>query len=848
MATRFYLGTLAVSGAITPAVDAGWESSAAPFARQGIDKNTAGGDTLTTTAGFTSTAGQDRCHRQFISAPLAAGNSFNSATSFKCYVQVLESAANDNIRSRLGVRVLSRDGSVVQSTLLAIAEYGDNLEWNIALRNKGFANGDFSAGTYTTVQGDRLVVEIGHNDSAGSSISASSRWGRAGSADLGENETSTSTTERPWFETSLNLLFEGETIGLARGTSDNTMTLLHFEGADGATTFTDSSGKGHTWTANGNVQIDTAQSKFGTSSCLFDGTGDFLSGDGSGDFGLGIEPFAIDFQYRPDTLALDQPLVDFRTTTTPDNFEILVQSNGAINLFQNGTRISSAAGTIVVDTWHHVALTRDASGNHRLFVGGTQAGSTYSPAVNLNYQIPPAGPLIGVAFDAQAGASILGWIDEFRIVRGDAVWTSNFTAPTEPHGKITGVGASLTTAVGSAAGASTPTGLSSSLVTTRGTAAGSSTVTGVAEVVASAATGSAAGTSTVTGTASSLVQASGTAAGTSAVAGTATSLAQTSGTAAGTSTVTAASSALQTGVGSAAGTSTVSGVGAAVGAAAGSATGTSTVSGVGQTLVVVTGSAAGASTVSGVSQAQASDTAGSASGTSTVAAVGASTTNTAGSTAGTSTVTGIADQGAAAGSAAGTSTVSGFGVAITAVAGNAAGASAVSGTTTSLTQTAGNAAGASAVNGTTTSLAQTAGSAAGTSSVSGVGAAVDTGIGSAAGTSIVSGIGAAVGAATGSAAGTSTVIGADASIAATVGNAAGTSTASGFSEAAVAAGTAIGTSTVEGRTTVLTFAVGNAAGSSVVSAVGEDATPAAGGAARFNAYMIVNPGTLKRAA
>lgn len=40
-----------------------------------------------------------------------------------------------------------------------------------------------------------------------------------------------------------------------------TVVLLHMNGTDASTTFTDESGK--TWTAGGNAQIDTAQSKFG---------------------------------------------------------------------------------------------------------------------------------------------------------------------------------------------------------------------------------------------------------------------------------------------------------------------------------------------------------------------------------------------------------------------------------------------------------------------------------------------------------------------------------------------------------------------------------------------------------
>lgn len=209
MATRLYFHEAGSVG-ITPSVDGGWESSASPFARKPLVTTAKSGDTLTTVSGFTSTAGQDRCHRQLISSPMDSGHIFNTSVTYKCYVQCLESAANDNIRSRICVRILSEDGSTVRHTVLALADLSSGAEWNTALRNKVFADGDAGSGSYTNVAGDRICVEIGHNDSAGSSISASSRWGSdaGASADLGENETDTGTTLRPWFETSLNITFQ----------------------------------------------------------------------------------------------------------------------------------------------------------------------------------------------------------------------------------------------------------------------------------------------------------------------------------------------------------------------------------------------------------------------------------------------------------------------------------------------------------------------------------------------------------------------------------------------------------------------------------------------------------------
>ena len=209
--TRFYLWE-ASAAPVSPAVDAGWESSAAPFARRPMHPSPAVGDNLTTISGFSSTAGQDRCHRQFVGPAMAAGNVFDTSVTYKAYAQALESGGNDNLRSRIAIRIVSRDGSTVRHTIKAIADYSSGTEWSRSLRSKAFLDGDAGTGSYTTVAGDRLVVEFGHRDASGSRISGSSRWGStATGGDLAENEITTSTTVRPWFECSLTITFETST-------------------------------------------------------------------------------------------------------------------------------------------------------------------------------------------------------------------------------------------------------------------------------------------------------------------------------------------------------------------------------------------------------------------------------------------------------------------------------------------------------------------------------------------------------------------------------------------------------------------------------------------------------------
>ena len=79
---------------------------------------------------------------------------------------------------------------------------------------------------------------------------------------------------------------------------ENDALLLHFDGADGSTTFTDSSLTPKTRTANGDAQIDTADSKFSGASGLFDGTDDYITTPDSADFVLGSEDFTIDLWFN----------------------------------------------------------------------------------------------------------------------------------------------------------------------------------------------------------------------------------------------------------------------------------------------------------------------------------------------------------------------------------------------------------------------------------------------------------------------------------------------------------------------------------------------------------------------
>lgn len=217
MATRLYLAAAqGPDAAITPAF-AAWGGSGSAVRRVMVPQSVAseyGGyiDAIATGASVSSgAAGQSTLHRQYISLPMIAGIAWVSGTStFTSQILGLESAANDNIINRVrAVKVVSRDGGTLRATLIALGNAASVVEWNTSLRNLTFLNATAVGASYTTVAGDRLVYEVGHNDSAGVSIAGQMAFGITGqTGDLGVNETDTTTTLRAWLESSVNLTFE----------------------------------------------------------------------------------------------------------------------------------------------------------------------------------------------------------------------------------------------------------------------------------------------------------------------------------------------------------------------------------------------------------------------------------------------------------------------------------------------------------------------------------------------------------------------------------------------------------------------------------------------------------------
>lgn len=213
-----------------------------------------------------------------------------------------------------------------------------------------------------------------------------------------------------------------------------TKLLLHCNGADGSTSFPDSSNSNHTVTAYGNAQVDTAQYKFGNGSLLCDGTGDILTIPNHTDFDFGSGEFTIDFWVRFNSLANYQSLISKRATNTDFcPYQILVTSTDMwFYASVNGTMWDISlkwtyGASLTTNIWYHIAVVRNGN-NWNLYIDGVSKASTSKSITPMTNTVP-----FCIGGNQDASESLNGWMDELRVSKGIARWIGNFAPPTQPY-------------------------------------------------------------------------------------------------------------------------------------------------------------------------------------------------------------------------------------------------------------------------------------------------------------------------------------------------------------------------------------------------------------------------------
>jgi hypothetical protein len=197
--------------------------------------------------------------------------------------------------------------------------------------------------------------------------------------------------------------------------------------------FIDNSTNAFTITRNGDTLVsgfdpfvpDTSYGTYG--STYFDGTGDYLAPATNSAFAFGTGDFTFECWIYA-TTANDSPIYESRSTnSTTDGFTVTAFSSTVIRVYTTAVLVSATVSNYV-NTWTHVAFTRQGSTN-RLFVNGV-LGATATAADNFSNTTAFIGA--GRYASSSLSAYFTGYISDARIVKGTAVYTSAFTPPTTP--------------------------------------------------------------------------------------------------------------------------------------------------------------------------------------------------------------------------------------------------------------------------------------------------------------------------------------------------------------------------------------------------------------------------------
>jgi hypothetical protein len=181
----------------------------------------------------------------------------------------------------------------------------------------------------------------------------------------------------------------------------------------------------------GNAQISTSVVKYGTGSMYFDGSGDALAVSNKVINSLDTGAFTIEmWVYRLGNGTGGSSAYDALLGSNIDGANALygiyvTRSSGVINFF-NSAGLVSSSNSLSNSSWTHIAISRTSANNLQIFINGV---SGYS-ATNTG-----TGTLINPLFIASdnttsGNSKFYGYIDDLRITKGYARYTSNFTPPT----------------------------------------------------------------------------------------------------------------------------------------------------------------------------------------------------------------------------------------------------------------------------------------------------------------------------------------------------------------------------------------------------------------------------------
>jgi hypothetical protein len=181
----------------------------------------------------------------------------------------------------------------------------------------------------------------------------------------------------------------------------------------------------------GSAQASTTQFKWSPTSMKFNGTTDYLSQASNPLFALGANDATGNFTVECwiyATAASDMAIYDGRASGSgTTGFTLTAFTTSSIRVYTGAAALITSSSTTYLNLWTHVAVVRSA-GTTTLYINGTSAGTSTGMG-NLTDTTPVigAGRYTGTTTPS---SFFTGYIQDFRITKGIARYTANFTPPT----------------------------------------------------------------------------------------------------------------------------------------------------------------------------------------------------------------------------------------------------------------------------------------------------------------------------------------------------------------------------------------------------------------------------------
>lgn len=188
----------------------------------------------------------------------------------------------------------------------------------------------------------------------------------------------------------------------------------------------------YTFNNDGNITFDLIRvSSLSAYSIKFNGTTDYLSipaNTALNDFSS--TPFTLEgWVYFTGSVSAFQVIATTYLNSTTGY--ILSIENNVFNAQFTGDGIDIQGTTsVALSTWYHVAISGTASSSVKLFVNGVQEGITYTST------IPSANTDLRIGRLNTTSAYMNGYVSNLRVIKGAALYTSNFTPPTAVLEKV----------------------------------------------------------------------------------------------------------------------------------------------------------------------------------------------------------------------------------------------------------------------------------------------------------------------------------------------------------------------------------------------------------------------------